>query len=134
MTCAERALKVLVMAVLLAFGGAVSAGAWEPEASVEPDALTWLKKDGSKDYFKNMRRSRFKGTERFVRKLYNEGALNVTIARVKGELVGLRISLPLAPERRSALLALVNKTRKKCSGVIVPIRDTKQDEIVFWFC
>ena len=110
----------------------VSVGAWEPEGAFEPEALTWLKEECPPDFFAAKPRFSVRRVERLVRRLYAAGALEVKAARMLGEFAGLRVFLPLHPERRRDIISLVNKRRAECS--LVSVGDTGQEEIVLWFC
>ncbi|MGE5279739.1 MAG: hypothetical protein ACM3L6_03220 [Deltaproteobacteria bacterium] len=121
---------LVIAGLLLVLTG--TCAAWEPPHSVEPEALTWLQQECPADFFASRPCFRQRGTERFVRRLYDAGALDVRMARLLEELAGLRISLPLAPEPRRAIIALVNKRLEECAQP--PVEDTGQDEIVLWFC
>jgi len=109
------------------------AQAWEVvEEAVEPEALTWLQEACPPDFFRSQTRFTARSAERLVRRLYAAGALDVTMARVGGEIAGLRVFLPLDPERRRDLIALVNKSFVDCS--LSPAEDMGQENIVLWFC
>jgi hypothetical protein len=109
------------------------AQAWKVvEEAVEPEALEWLQEACPSDFFRSQTRFTARSAERLVRRFYAAGALDVTMARAGGEIAGLRVFLPLDPERRRDLIALVNKRSADCR--LPPSEDTGQESILFWFC
>ncbi len=122
------------MAVVLFLGGVAAARAWEvvKEEGVEPEALTWIREMCPPDFFGVQTQLSRRGAERLVRRLYDRGALDVTMVRVLDAFAGFRVFLPLAPERRRALIELVNKRFLECG--FAPVKDKGQESVVLWFC
>ncbi len=121
-----------VVAVAVFLLGAASGGAWEPEEAVEPEALRWVQEECPPDFFRSRTQFTRRSAERLVRRLYDSGALDVTMARILGEIAGFRVFLPLQPLRRRDLMTLVNKRLSECS--LAPAEDRGQEDIVLWFC
>lgn len=121
-----------VMVAEVLFFVAVAGAAWEPEEAAEPEALTWLQEECPPAFWRSQTQFTLRSAERLVRRLYDAGALRVTMARVLGEFKGLRVFLPLDPLRRRDLLALVNKRLSECS--LAAAEDTGQEAVVLWFC
>jgi len=109
-----------------------TAGAWEPEGSVEPEALTWLKEECPPDFLRSRTQFTPRSAERLVRRLYDCGALDVTVARLLGDFAGFRVFLPCNPEKRSALFKVLNQKLSACSMALV--KDTGQEHVMLWFC
>ncbi len=122
------------MAVVLFLGGVAGAWAWNvvKEEGVEPEALRWIQEACPPDFFGTQMQLTRRRAERLVRRLYDGGALDVTMVRVLDAFAGFRVFLPLDPERRHDLIELINKRLSDCD--LAPVEDRGQESVVLWFC